>query len=95
MKRKIRRAVESRISWFNATTISTVPEDLLPKKALTDMGGVTGRKASIIKMKKEKGEVGRESVRRGSESNPTPPKFDISSSASLSSERRVMKRSCF
>jgi len=55
--------------WFGAAAISTVPSDLLPKKALSDMGGVTGRKASIVKMKAEKGEVGRKSVsvRRGSD----------------------------
>ena len=47
--------------------ISTVPEDLLPKKALSDMGGVAGRKESIIQMKGEKGKVRRESVRRGSD----------------------------
>ena len=54
-------------NWFSAVAISTVPADYLPKKALSDMGGVTGRKASIVKMKAEKGEVGRESVRRGSD----------------------------
>ena len=41
-----------------------MPADLLPKKALSDMGGVKGRKASIVKMKDEKGKVGRE---RGSD----------------------------
>ena len=58
---------EEREDWFNAAVISTVPEDLLPKKALSDMGGVTGRKASIVRMKDEKGKVGRVSVRRGSD----------------------------
>jgi len=56
---------EEKEAWFNAIAISTVPEEYLPKKALSDMGGVTGRKASIIKMKAEKGKVGRE--RRGSD----------------------------
>jgi len=36
------------------------------------MGGVTGRKASIIKMKEEKGQVGRASVRRGSDLKVIP-----------------------
>ena len=58
--------VESSPKWFTPAAISTVPSDLLPKKALSDMGGVTGRKASIIKMKEEKGKDARESVRRGS-----------------------------
>jgi len=55
---------EEKEDWFNAAAISSVPVDLLPKKALSNMGGVTGRKASIIKMKEEKGKVVRE--RRGS-----------------------------
>ena len=50
----------------------SIPVDLLPKKALSDMGGVAGRKASIIKMKNEKGKVGRESVRRGSDQKVIP-----------------------
>ena len=58
---------EEREDWFSPFVISRVPADFLPKKALSDMGGVAGRKASIIKMKGEKGEVGRESVRRGSD----------------------------
>ena len=58
---------EEKEDWFNAAAISTVPEDYLPKKALSDMGGVTGRKASIVKMKGEKGNFGRVSVRRGSD----------------------------
>ena len=63
---------EEKEDWFNAAVIATVPEDYLPKKALSDMGGVTGRKASIIMMKEEKGKVGRESVRRGSDLKVTP-----------------------
>jgi len=58
---------EEKKDWFNAVAISTVPSDFLPKKALSDMGGVAGRKASIVKMKGEKGKVGRASVRRGSD----------------------------
>ena len=58
---------EQKEDWFTAAAISKVPADLLPKKVLSDMGGVTGRKESIIKMKGEKGEMGRESVRRGSD----------------------------
>ena len=53
--------------WFTPVAITTVPADLLPKKALSDMNGVAGRKASIVKMKKEKGKVGGERVRRGSD----------------------------
>ena len=63
---------EEKEDWFNAVAISTVPSDLLPKKALSDMGGVAGRKASIVKMKDEKGKVGRESVRRGSDLKIVP-----------------------
>ena len=58
---------EEKEDWFNAAAISFVPAEFLPKKALVDMGGVAGRKASIVKMKAEKGDVGRESVRRGSD----------------------------
>ena len=63
---------DENVAWFTPASISTVPSDLLPKKALSDMGGVAGRKASIVKMKEEKGKVGRESVRRGSDLKVTP-----------------------
>ena len=49
---------EEKEDWFTAKMISKIPSELLPEKALIDMGGVTGRKASIIKMKEEKGQVG-------------------------------------
>ena len=49
-----------------------MPSDYLPISVLNDMGGVTGRKASIVKMKAEKGQVGRESVRRGSDLKVIP-----------------------
>ena len=58
---------EERPTWFNATRIVMVPPEMLPSKALSDMGGVAGRKESIIEMKGEKGKVGRASVRRGSD----------------------------
>ena len=64
LKENWERWEEEKEDWFNAAAISTVPSDLLPKKALSDMCGVTGRKASIVRMKGEKGNVGRESVRR-------------------------------
>ena len=63
---------EEKEDWFNANSISKVPSDFLPKKALSDMGGVAGRKASIVKMKDEKGKVARESVRRGSDLKVIP-----------------------
>ena len=66
------RLEEEKEDWFTAAAISKVPVDLLPKKALSDMGGVTGRKASIVKMKAEKGQVGRGSVRRGSDLKVIP-----------------------
>ena len=44
---------EEQKDWFTPAAILTVPCDMLPKKALSDMGGVTGRKASIVKMKAE------------------------------------------
>ena len=62
-----------------------MPEDLLPKKALCDMGGVTGRKARIIKIKNEKGKDGRASVRRGSDLKIIPMGFREA--------RNVLKRS--
>ena len=58
--------------WFNAATISSIPVDLLPKKALSDMGGEAGRKASIVAMKEEKGKLVRDSVRRGSDLKIVP-----------------------
>ena len=70
---------DENVAWFTPASISTVPSDLLPKKALSDMGGEAGRKASIMKMKEEKGKVG--SVRmsmRGSNLKSIPMGGDAS-----------------
>jgi len=45
--------VKDNESWFNAKSISRIPEELLPPAVLAEMGGAKGRRASIDAMKEE------------------------------------------
>ena len=53
--------------WFTAKMIAKIPSNLLPAKALNAMGGLEGRRKSIMKMKEdEKKSANERSRRRGS-----------------------------
>ena len=52
--------------WFTAKRIAKIPSNLLPAKVLSDMGGLKGRRRSIIKMKEEEKKPANKKARRGS-----------------------------
>ena len=58
--------------WFTAKKIKKIPAELLPDRVLEKLGGIKGRKASIVKMEIAE-EVQIDKVRRATAALLVPP----------------------